>query len=155
MWRDNSKRLQSSDALVGNFLFKQFENLVTANLFLWNSHHSGLNHSHSHHIKTPNSRTEQFSTRPRSEKWTHFGKQNKSGVEKTLIWSKHQPKRTDGEECILKSLMKNESLNKILKIYWHKNLTFVRRYAFLTGHSWWNWSKAQQCQPIPLEHQNT
>ncbi len=37
----------------------------------------------------------------------------------------------------------------------HKHLISVRQYGFLTGHSLWNWSKAQQCQPIPLEHQKT
>lgn len=81
------------------------------------------------------------------EKWTHFGKQNGPGVERTLIWSKHQAKCTDGEECIMKTFMKK----------W-KNIhsqTSVRQYDFLTGHSLWNWSKAQQCQPIPLEHQKT
>lgn len=79
------------------------------------------------------------------EKRTHFGKQNKPGVERTSFEVNTKQPVQMGRNAYWKHEWKIK-LTIEKKTFTHMHLTSVRQYYFLTGHSLWNWSKAQQCQ---------
>lgn len=72
-----------------------------------------------------------------------------------MFWQTKQARSWDNIE------VNNRNLQMERNAYWkHWDGTYTQgsnfcQFAFLTGHSGWNWSKAQKCQPIPLEHQKT